>query len=72
VVERTPSEAWLRRARELCDARGAVLVFDEMKTGFRLAPGGYQEVCGITPISRRSARRSRTATRSPRSSATPP
>ena len=49
VVERTPSEAWLRRARELCDARGAVLVFDEMKTGFRLAPGGYQEVCGITP-----------------------
>jgi len=49
VVERTPSEAWLRRARELCDARGAVLVFDEIKTGFRLAPGGYQEVCGITP-----------------------
>jgi glutamate-1-semialdehyde aminotransferase len=49
VVERAPSEAWLRRARELCDARGAVLVFDEMKTGFRLAPGGYQEVCGITP-----------------------
>jgi len=49
VVERTPSEAWLRRARELCDARGAVLVFDEVKTGFRLAPGGYQEVCGITP-----------------------
>lgn len=49
VVERTPSEAWLRRARELCDASGAVLVFDEIKTGFRVAPGGYQEVCGITP-----------------------
>jgi glutamate-1-semialdehyde aminotransferase len=49
VVERTPSEAWLRRARELCDAAGAALVFDEIKTGFRVASGGYQEVCGITP-----------------------
>ena len=37
------------RARELCDAGGAVLIFDEIKTGFRLAPGGYQEVCGVTP-----------------------
>jgi glutamate-1-semialdehyde 2,1-aminomutase len=49
VVERTPSEGWLRRARELCDASGAALIFDEMKTGFRVAPGGYQDVCGITP-----------------------
>jgi glutamate-1-semialdehyde 2,1-aminomutase len=49
VIERLPSEAWLRRARELCDANGAVLIFDEIKTGFRLAAGGYQEVCGITP-----------------------
>jgi glutamate-1-semialdehyde aminotransferase len=49
VVERAPSDAWLRRARELCDASGAVLVFDEVKTGFRVAPGGYQEVCGVTP-----------------------
>jgi glutamate-1-semialdehyde 2,1-aminomutase len=49
VVERLPSEAWLRRARELCDASGAVLVFDEIKTGFRVAPGGYQEISGILP-----------------------
>ena len=49
VVERLPSEAWLRRARELCDSTGAVLVFDEIKTGFRVAAGGYQETCGITP-----------------------
>ena len=49
IVERLPSPAWLERARALCDASGAVLVFDEMKTGFRVAPGGYQEVCGITP-----------------------
>jgi glutamate-1-semialdehyde 2,1-aminomutase len=49
VVERFPSEGWLQRARSLCDLAGAVLVFDEIKTGFRLAPGGYQEVCGVTP-----------------------
>ena len=49
VVERLPSAAWLARARELCETAGAVLVFDEIKTGFRVAPGGYQEVCGVTP-----------------------
>jgi glutamate-1-semialdehyde aminotransferase len=49
VVERLPSREWLRRARELCDSCGAALVFDEIKTGFRVAPGGYQESCGITP-----------------------
>ena len=49
VVERMPSEVWLRRARELCDASGAALIFDEIKAGFRVAPGGYQDVCGITP-----------------------
>jgi glutamate-1-semialdehyde aminotransferase len=49
VVERLPSGAWLERARALCDARGAALIFDEVKTGFRVAAGGYQEVCGVTP-----------------------
>jgi glutamate-1-semialdehyde aminotransferase len=49
VVEHAASDAWLRRARELCDAGGAALIFDEIKTGFRVAPGGYQERCGITP-----------------------
>jgi len=49
VVERAASDAWLRRARELCDASGAALIFDEIKTGFRVAAGGYQERCGITP-----------------------
>jgi glutamate-1-semialdehyde 2,1-aminomutase len=49
VVERAPSPAWLERARALCDAAGAALIFDEVKTGFRVAPGGYQEVCGVTP-----------------------
>ena len=49
VIERMPSEPWVKRARELCDARRAVLIFDEMKTGFRLATGGYQQYAKITP-----------------------
>jgi glutamate-1-semialdehyde 2,1-aminomutase len=49
VVERLPSPEWISRARSLCDAAGAVLVFDEIKTGFRLRPGGYQELAGVTP-----------------------
>ncbi|HEU4641729.1 MAG TPA: aminotransferase class III-fold pyridoxal phosphate-dependent enzyme [Gemmatimonadaceae bacterium] len=49
VIERLPSEEWVRTARRLCDETGAVLVFDEMKTGFRLRTGGYQEYAGITP-----------------------
>jgi glutamate-1-semialdehyde 2,1-aminomutase len=49
VVEREPSAEWLARARALCDSTGAALIFDEVKTGFRVAPGGYQEVCGVTP-----------------------
>ena len=49
VVEHEPPRDWLTRARAWCDELGAALVFDEMKTGFRLAPGGYQQVCGVTP-----------------------
>jgi glutamate-1-semialdehyde aminotransferase len=49
VVEKLPSKEWLEAARRLCDAQGAVLVFDEMKTGFRLRPGGYQEYAGFEP-----------------------
>jgi glutamate-1-semialdehyde 2,1-aminomutase len=49
VVERLPSDVWIRKARELSTSLGAVLVFDEMKTGFRLRRGGYQELSGITP-----------------------
>jgi glutamate-1-semialdehyde 2,1-aminomutase len=49
VVERLPSDVWIRKARELATLLGAVLVFDEMKTGFRLRRGGFQELSGITP-----------------------
>jgi glutamate-1-semialdehyde 2,1-aminomutase len=49
VIERLPSPAWIARARELANASGAVLIFDEMKTGFRLRTGGYQEFAEVTP-----------------------
>jgi glutamate-1-semialdehyde 2,1-aminomutase len=49
VIERLPSVEWIAHARSLCDATGAALVFDEIKTGFRLRPGGYQELAGVTP-----------------------
>jgi len=49
VIERLPSNAWIEAARAICDECGAVLVFDEMKTGFRLRTGGFQEYSGITP-----------------------
>lgn len=49
VIERLPSDAWIAAARRLCDELGAVLVFDELKTGFRLARGGYQELAGVKP-----------------------
>jgi glutamate-1-semialdehyde 2,1-aminomutase len=44
-----PPPGYLRRVRELCDASGTVLVFDEVITGFRLALGGAQERYGVTP-----------------------
>ncbi len=49
VVERLPASAWLRRARLLCDRAGAVLIFDEVKTAFRLHTGGYQALGGVAP-----------------------
>ena len=39
--------AWLQLLRETCDAEGALLVMDEVKTGFRVAPGGAQESYGV-------------------------
>lgn len=44
-----PREGFLELLRELCTAHGVVLIFDEVMTGFRLAKGGYQELCGIRP-----------------------
>ena len=44
-----PSPGFLEALRELCDAAGALLVFDEVITGFRVARGGAQELYGVTP-----------------------
>ncbi|WP_333695141.1 glutamate-1-semialdehyde 2,1-aminomutase [Flavobacterium sp.] len=42
-----PLPGFLEGLRSLCDANGTVLIFDEVMTGFRLAPGGVQELFGI-------------------------
>ena len=39
----------LRRARTLCDETGTLLIFDEVVTGFRVAPGGMQSLVGVIP-----------------------
>ena len=42
-----PEPGFLEGLRELCDAHGAVLIFDEVMTGFRLSAGGVQERLGV-------------------------
>ncbi|MGC8492488.1 MAG: glutamate-1-semialdehyde 2,1-aminomutase [Syntrophobacteraceae bacterium] len=44
-----PAEGFLAGLRQTCTEQGALLIFDEVITGFRLAPGGAQEYFGITP-----------------------
>jgi glutamate-1-semialdehyde 2,1-aminomutase len=57
IVEPAPANAglipplpgYLAKLRESCTAHGALLIFDEVMTGFRVAKGGVQELTGITP-----------------------
>lgn len=42
-----PRPGFLQGLRKLCDESGALLIFDEVITGFRLAPGGAQEYYGV-------------------------
>jgi len=44
-----PLPGYLEGLRELADDAGFVLIFDEVKTGFRAGLGGYQGLCGVTP-----------------------
>lgn len=44
-----PTAGFLEGVRQLCDANGSVLVFDEMITGFRYALHGAQHLYGVTP-----------------------
>jgi glutamate-1-semialdehyde 2,1-aminomutase len=45
--DRVAYTRWLKQLREVCTARGIVLIFDEVFLGFRLAPGGAQEYFGV-------------------------
>ena len=57
ILEPVPANAglylarpgYLELLRELCTAHGALLIFDEVMTGFRVARGGVQELCGVMP-----------------------
>jgi len=44
-----PKDGYLAHLRSLCDKYGIVLVFDEVKTGFRLSNGGARETYGVIP-----------------------
>jgi len=44
-----PLPGYLQGLRDLCDKYKIVLIFDEVMTGFRLAPGGAQQFYGVTP-----------------------
>ncbi|MEC7469586.1 MAG: aminotransferase class III-fold pyridoxal phosphate-dependent enzyme, partial [Pseudomonadota bacterium] len=44
-----PVDGFLEGLRAICDEYGAVLIFDEVMTGFRVSRGGAQERYGITP-----------------------
>lgn len=44
-----PHPGFLEGVRKLCDDNGSLLVFDEVKTGFRLAVGGASQFFGVTP-----------------------
>jgi glutamate-1-semialdehyde 2,1-aminomutase len=44
-----PRENFLQQLRDECDRHGALLIFDEVMTGFRVARGGAQEIYGVRP-----------------------
>jgi len=44
-----PEQGFLQAVKDLCHQHGALLIFDEMITGFRFSQGGAQELFGVTP-----------------------
>ncbi|MGI8601573.1 MAG: glutamate-1-semialdehyde 2,1-aminomutase [Verrucomicrobiales bacterium] len=44
-----PDPGFLGFLREITSRHGTLLIFDEVMTGFRVARGGYQELCGVVP-----------------------
>src|SRR5581483_10596860 len=49
VIEAAPSPAWLQALTRVAKTSGAVLIFDEIKTAFRVEIGGAAEKYGVTP-----------------------
>ena len=57
IVEPVPANAglipplpgYLQKLRDVCTSHGALLIFDEVMTGFRVAKGGVQELTGVMP-----------------------
>ncbi len=47
VVFEAPRDNFLQKVKDVCNANGTLLIFDEMWTGFRLAVGGAQEYFGV-------------------------
>jgi glutamate-1-semialdehyde 2,1-aminomutase len=44
-----PADGFLQGLRDICTREGALLIFDEVMTGFRVAPGGAAELYGVKP-----------------------
>ena len=44
-----PKNGYLQAVKTLCEKHNALLIFDEVMTGFRLSSSGYQGICGIKP-----------------------
>jgi glutamate-1-semialdehyde 2,1-aminomutase len=44
-----PVDGFLQDLRDICDEHGALLIYDEVITGFRHGLGGYQAICGVLP-----------------------
>jgi len=44
-----PADGFLKALREICTASGTLLIFDEVISGFRAAPGGAQSIARVTP-----------------------
>lgn len=49
VIDEAPRVEWLAAVREACNDVGALLVFDEIKTAFRVSPGGATQRWGVSP-----------------------
>ena len=64
-----PAPGYLEGLRELHQQHGALLTFDEVKTGLAVAPGGATEFFGVRPDIVASPRRSAAACRAGRSAA---